>query len=236
MNKSIVIQIRNLFANYGNTKVLNGINCDIRQGELIGILGKSGTGKTTLLNIIAGFIKAEGEIKVSGNIGYCFQQHSLFDWMTVAENIEFGLQNMSEYEKGIAVSDLLHKIDLIDASNKYPFELSGGQMQRVSLARALANKPSIILLDEPFSSLDILTRDLMIEWFLQFIRNYPVTVIMVTHYLDEALLFSDRILILKNQKIEHDFKVELKKPRTLELKFKKKFRKNKKILLATLKN
>jgi ABC-type nitrate/sulfonate/bicarbonate transport system ATPase subunit len=217
------ISIQNLLVGYNNKSVLEGVNIDIKSGEFVAIVGKSGTGKTTLLNSLAGFIKYEGNILMPQSIGFCFQNNSLFYWMTVKENICFGLDGLSDNEKNKIVSEILLKIDLADFKDKYPTELSGGQQQRVALGRALANKPKVLLLDEPFSSLDIYTRDQMIVWVLKVISEMDITILMVTHYLDEALVLADRIIVLKNKKILTEIQVPFDKPRTQSIRYTEQF-------------
>ena len=232
----ISISANELSVAYNNLSVLENLNFEIIQGEFIGIVGKSGTGKTTLLNALAGFIDYNGTKIVNGNIGFCFQNHSLFNWMTVAQNIGFGITNKSEKEKKEIVADVLKKIDLEVYGNKYPKELSGGQTQRVALGRAIAYNPSILMLDEPFSSLDIYTRDQMIDWVLKLISELTITVLMVTHYLDEALILADRIFVLREKEIVTTFPVTFSKPRTQEIRYTDQFQKNKLDLSSWINN
>lgn len=231
----VVISVKNLSVAYDSLRVLEGLNFDIANGEFVAIVGKSGTGKTTLLNSLAGFIKHNGNIKITESIGFCFQNHSLFYWMTVSENIAFGLDNMSNIEKESIVNNILKKIDLAEYGKKYPKELSGGQMQRVALGRAIANNPKVLLLDEPFSSLDIYTRDQMMEWLLKIISELNITVLMVTHYLDEALFLADRVFVLKEKNISDEILVPFAKPRIQSIRFTEQFQKSK-LKLATLLN
>ena len=234
MNNNHLISIQNLTVGYNNQSVLENLCLNIDQGEFIAIVGKSGTGKTTLLNSIAGFIKHSGKIEMPKSIGFCFQNNSLFYWMTIKENIAFGLDEFNDNEKKAIVNDILNKIDLVEFQNKYPTELSGGQQQRVAFGRALANKPKILLLDEPFSSLDIYTRDQMIVWVLNIISNMDITIIMVTHYLDEALVLADRIIILKNKNILTEVKVTFDKPRSQKIRYTEFFQKTKQDLALLL--
>ena len=154
--------------------------------------------------------------------------------MNIKENIAFGLDEFNDNEKKAIVNDILNKIDLVEFQNKYPTELSGGQQQRVAFGRALANKPKILLLDEPFSSLDIYTRDQMIVWVLNIISNMDITIIMVTHYLDEALVLADRIIILKNKNILTEVKVTFDKPRSQKIRYTEFFQKTKQDLALLL--
>ncbi len=230
------INAKNLSVSYGSNKILENLSFNIRNGEFVAIVGKSGTGKTTLLNTLAGFIKHEGVINVEGSLGFCFQNHSLFYWMSVAENIAFGLNDMATNEKEERVNDILKKIDLIQLGNKLPSELSGGQMQRVALGRAIAYDPNVLFLDEPFSSLDIYTRDQMMDWVLKIISELKITILMVTHYLDEAFVLADRILVLNEKNIAHEVCVKFKKPRTQAIRFTVEFQKAKQDLAIHINN
>ena len=234
MNNNHLISIQNLTVGYNNQSVLENLCLNIDQGEFIAIVGKSGTGKTTLLNSIAGFIKHSGKIEMPKSIGFCFQNNSLFYWMTIKENIVFGLDEYNDIEKKAIVNDILNKIDLVEFQDKYPTELSGGQQQRVAFGRALANKPKILLLDEPFSSLDIYTRDQMMVWVLNIISKMDITIIMVTHYLDEALVLADRIIVLKNKNILTEVKVTFDKPRSQKVRYTEFFQKTKQDLALLL--
>jgi len=230
----VVVSAKNLSVAYGNNSVLENINFEIRNREFIGIVGKSGTGKTTLLNTLANFINYKGDVNVQGNIGFCFQNHSLFYWMTVAENIGFGITHVNGKEKKGIVAEVLKKIDLEKYANYYPKELSGGQTQRVALGRAMAYNPQILMLDEPFSSLDIYTRDQMIDWVLKLISELNITVLMVTHYLDEALILADRVFVLKGKNISNVIPVTFPKPRTQAIRFTEEFQKCKQELSSLI--
>lgn len=225
MSDKSQISIQNLTVGYNGQNVLEDLCLDINTGEFIAIVGKSGTGKTTLLNSLAGFIKHSGKIEMPDSIGFCFQNNSLFYWMTVKNNIALGLDEFNDIEKNVIVNDILNKIGLIEFQDKYPTELSGGQQQRVAFGRALANKPKILLLDEPFSSLDIYTRDQMMEWVLSIISKMDITIIMVTHYLDEALVLADRVVVLKNKSILTEVKINFDKPRSQNIRYTESFQK-----------
>ena len=231
MQEKNVIIANNLSVYYDTYCVLEGLNFNIQDGNFIALVGKSGTGKTTLLNTLAGFLTHTGQLSINGNVGFCFQNNSLFYWMTVEENIGFGLMKK---DKDLLVEELLNKIGLEQLRHKYPAELSGGQIQRVALARAMAKRPSILFLDEPFSSLDIFTRDLMIDWVLNFISEMKITVIMVTHYLDEALIFADKIFILNEKKISHEVSIPFSKPRNQKIRFTEDFQNKKQELINLL--
>jgi NitT/TauT family transport system ATP-binding protein len=199
---------------------------DILPGEFVCILGPSGCGKSTLLNSVAGYIKpAGGRVLVDGkevtepgpDRGMVFQQYSLFPWKTVHENIAFGpkIAGHSQKECDSTASTFLSMIGLKDMADKLPGELSGGMQQRVGIARALANYPSVLLMDEPFGALDAQTRLIMQESLLNIWSEFGTTVLFITHDVDEAIFLADRILIMSAGpgSIIADLTVELPRPR-----------------------
>jgi sulfate transport system ATP-binding protein len=212
------IEIQNLTKNFGKQKILEDINIKIQNGRLVSILGPSGSGKTTLLRIIAGlelndktkeniFINNKNVNNIPANkreIGFVFQHYSLFPHMTVEENIAFGLKvkNTPKTEIDKTTLELLQIIQLETAKNKKPTEISGGQRQRVALAKAIATKPKILLLDEPFGALDAKIRKELRHWFHQFHKENRITTLFVTHDQEEAFEISDEIIILNEGKIE----------------------------------
>ncbi|ESR27424.1 ABC transporter ATP-binding protein [Lutibaculum baratangense] len=203
---------------------------DIRPGEFVCILGPSGCGKSTLLNSIAGYVRpSTGEISVDGEAvsgpgpdrGMVFQQYSLFPWKTIRENIAFGpkVGGRSATECGSIANTFLEMVGLTKFANAYPAELSGGMQQRVGIARALANYPSVLLMDEPFGALDAQTRLMMQESLLNIWSEFGTTVVFVTHDVDEAIFLADRILIMSASpgSVIADLKVPLARPRSLEV-------------------
>ncbi len=203
---------------------------DIEPGQFVCILGPSGCGKSTLLNSVAGYIKpASGRVLVDGkevtqpgpDRGMVFQQYSLFPWKTVHENIAFGpkLAGHSQKECDSIASTFLSMIGLKDMAKKLPGELSGGMQQRVGIARALANYPSVLLMDEPFGALDAQTRLIMQESLLNIWSEFGTTVLFITHDVDEAIFLADRILIMSAGpgSIIADLSVELARPRNAEI-------------------
>ena len=188
-------------------RALDEINLEVQKGEVICILGPSGCGKSTLLNIIAGFLPPSGgEVRVDGrpviepgpDRGFVFQEFALFPWRTVLENIEFGpvLKGMEKTGRHARARELIQRIHLTGFEDKYPFELSGGMKQRVGIARALANDPEVLLMDEPFGALDAQTRRVMQEELLKLLGETKKTVLFVTHAIDEAIVLADRVLIM----------------------------------------
>ena len=215
--------------NGGSYVALKNIELKIRQGEFISLIGHSGCGKSTLLNIIAGLDKpSHGGVILEGrqvtqpgpDRMVVFQNYSLLPWLTVRENIALGVDEvMANRSAGERKGIIEHHIDLVGlrhAANKRPGELSGGMKQRVAIARALAIRPKLLLLDEPFGALDALTRGSLQEQLMKICEESNVTCIMVTHDVDEALLLSDRVVMLTNGPESHIgqiIDVEIPRPR-----------------------
>lgn len=200
----------------GENYVLKDINVDIEKGQLVTLLGPSGCGKSTLLRAIAGFIRPEGgEIKIEGKnignlppkdrkVGMVFQQYSLFPTMNVRENISFGLEMQKKEKSQIdqKVSDMISMVGLEGREDYYPSELSGGQKQRVALARALVTEPQVLLLDEPLSAIDAKLRKSLQRSIREIQQKLKITTIFVTHDQDEAMILSDKILLMNGGRIE----------------------------------
>ena len=212
-----------LSVNYED-EILKDVFLDVKKGEFVSIVGKSGIGKTTLLNAFAELIDFNGKINKPDKVSYVFQNNSLFPWMNVKENLAFVLDNKDEK----TINKIIEVIGLKGKEKHFPHQLSGGQQQRVSIGRALAYKPDLILLDEPFASLDSYTRLSMQEWINKTLYKNKTTTILVTHDIDEAILLSDRILVLKNKNIEHEFIVPFNKPRDTEIRYSSQFQELKK--------
>jgi nitrate/nitrite transport system ATP-binding protein len=195
----------------GETVVLDGINLTIGEDEYISVIGHSGCGKSTLLKIVAGLERAtsgsvwlEGrEIRKPGaERMMVFQHYSLLPWLTVRDNIRLAvdevLERTSPAEKKQIVNEHLAMVNLLEAADKYPDELSGGMKQRVGIARAIAIRPKVLLMDEPFGALDALTRGKLQRQVLDIWENHRQAVMMITHDVDEALYMSDRIIMMTN--------------------------------------
>ncbi|SDA65607.1 ABC transporter ATP-binding protein [Methanobrevibacter millerae] len=224
------IEIKNInksFEGRGkNLSVLENINLTINDGELVCLLGPSGCGKTTLLRLIAGLEKptsgeviANGEVveKPSGDRAVIFQQYSLFPWLTVLQNVTFGLEisGGSKEENIKAAERYLTSVGLIDFKDSYPHELSGGMKQRVAIIRSLLNHSPILLMDEPFSAVDMQNRHKLQEQLIGVWKRFENTIVFVTHDVDEAVYLADKIVLLdKNPgKIDEVIEVDLERPR-----------------------
>jgi NitT/TauT family transport system ATP-binding protein len=188
-------------------EAMQEVSLEVGEGEFVSIVGPSGCGKSTLMEIVGGLVEPSGgEVTVAGNpvrgtdpsIGIVFQQESAFPWRTVAENAQFGLE-MTGVEKGEArrrAQEMLELVGLGGFEDRYPSELSGGMRQRVAIARTLVMNPKIILMDEPFGALDEQTRLILGEELLRIQAATKATILFITHSFDEALLLSDRIVVM----------------------------------------
>ena len=203
---------------YGSVKILQNINLEIHTGEFLVIVGPSGCGKTTLLNLLSGFdTPSSGSVERNGIVRTVYQSDGLFPWLTAGENIELGLRDLPEQERKAARRELLALIRMEDFEDHYPYQLSGGMNQRVELARALAGKSDILLLDEPFSSLDYQTRLRMRRELVRLLHERPRTVVFVTHDIEEAAQLADRVVVLTNRPstIQKEYIVDTPRPREL---------------------
>lgn len=203
---------------------------DIQPGEFVCLLGPSGCGKSTLMNTVAGFVKPtsgtvtvdDTRIKKPGlDRGMVFQQHSLFPWKTVCDNVAFGplMANKGKDKARSIARTFIEMVGLSSYENNYPGMLSGGMKQRVGIARALANYPKVLLMDEPFGALDAQTRSMMQENLLQIWGEFGITVVFVTHDIDEAVFLADRVVVMSASpgRLIADIKVELPRPRTSDM-------------------
>ena len=197
---------------------LQAVSLEIPQGEFVSLLGPSGCGKSTLLAMLAGLdAPTDGRTTVEGRVGMVFQEAALFPWRSIRDNVAFGLemQGVSRTERNERAADLLRRVHLSRFANAFPHELSGGMRQRAAIARALATEPDVLLMDEPFGSLDAQTRSLLQEELLTLWQGSGRTVVFVTHSLDEALLLSDRIVLLSARpgRVIGDYRVSAARPR-----------------------
>jgi ABC-type nitrate/sulfonate/bicarbonate transport system ATPase subunit len=204
---------------FGAVEVLQSVSLSIREGEFVAVVGPSGCGKTTLLNILSGFDQpSSGRIERSGALRMVYQQDGLFPWRTAAENIEMGLRDVADAAARARQRDeMLTLIGLSGFADHYPHQLSGGMRQRVELARALAGKSDVLLMDEPFSALDYITRLRMRHELARLLHERPRTVVLVTHDIEEAAQLADRVIVLSGRpgRIRSERHLLLPRPREL---------------------
>lgn len=230
--------------------VLQDIRFQIFPREFVCLVGSSGCGKSTLLNIIAGLTPpSSGHVLVDGQCvtgrpgsdrGMVFQGYTLYPWLTVAQNVAFGLQfqKMSKVEQSHRVRYFLEVVGLWQFANRYPKQLSGGMKQRVAIARALANEPAVLLMDEPFGALDAQTKEQMQQFLLELWEKTHLTVLMITHDVEEAIYLSQRVYVMgaNSGQIQSEFPIQLPQHRDLEIKLSPEFVDIKRQILHALRN
>jgi NitT/TauT family transport system ATP-binding protein len=226
--KLSVRELRKVFeGRAGEVVALDGVDFDVAEKEFVTVIGTSGCGKSTLLSIIAGLEEeTEGEVVVDGepvlapgrDRGVVFQTYTLFPWLTAQKNVEFALTGSGQKRAEVA-REHLSLVGLERFADAYPKQLSGGMRQRVAIARALSYKPEVLLMDEPFGALDAQTRQLMQELLTRIWEEHRLTVLFVTHDIDEAVFLSDRVLVMTARpgRIKEDIEVGLERPRTFEM-------------------
>lgn len=207
------VHIRKLVRSFDDRTVLDHVSLDIAAGEFVALIGKSGCGKSTLLRALAHIddsVAGSGIIRVPENRSVLFQDSRLLPWETVLQNITAGLRTPDALERGLAV---LADVGLAGREKAWPNTLSGGEQQRVALARSLVRKPSLLLADEPFGALDALTRIKMHELLFRLVEIHQPTVLLVTHDVEEALVLADRVLVMDEGRIVLDRRIRLSHPR-----------------------
>lgn len=217
-DRDTVLELHEISKSFGGMAAVDSVSLQVREGELLTLLGPSGCGKTTTLRMIAGLerpdsghMTLDGDSLASGTqfvhpeerpVGLVFQDFALFPHMTAAENVAFGITDMPTPERDQRVHELLELVDLLECADQQPRDLSGGQQQRIALARSLAVEPDVLLLDEPFSNLDVDLRVTMREEVRRILKESGVTAISVTHDQEEALSISDRVAVMHQGRIE----------------------------------
>jgi sulfonate transport system ATP-binding protein len=206
------VRLRDLTLAYGARTVLDGLDLDIAPGEFVALLGRSGSGKTSLLRVLAGLeAPASGDAHVPESRAVVFQEHRLLPWKRVWQNVALGLSSTSDArERALAT---LAEVELGDRADAWPLTLSGGEGQRAGLARALVREPDLLLLDEPFASLDALTRLHVQALVARLWHERRPAVLLVTHDVDEALALADRALVLGGGRIAAEFRIDRDRPR-----------------------
>ncbi|MEQ1942327.1 ABC transporter ATP-binding protein [Mesorhizobium sp. VNQ89] len=220
-----MLELRHLSKVYPNgTSALQDFTLSVGAGEAVAIIGGSGCGKSTLLRLIAGLEQpSRGEVLVDGEritqphpaVGLVFQEPRLLPWLTVGDNVGFGLEGVPAAERQRRIHDALESVGLAEQAGKWPREMSGGMAQRVALARALVTGPSVLLLDEPFSALDALTRASLQDHLVRLWQESRPTLLLVTHDIEEALLIANRVVVVRPRpgRIDAVFDVSLPHPR-----------------------
>lgn len=231
-NSPVALRQVDIHFGEGKTAVmaLRGLDLEVAPGELVSVLGPSGCGKSTIIGAVAGFTRVSaGEVRVGEqpvlapgpDRGVVFQQHTLFPWKSVLENVAFGLkmQRIPRATRLSTAREVLSHVGLSEFAEHYPHQLSGGMQQRVNLARVLVNRPRVILMDEPFCSLDAQTRLQMQQMLLKLWHEMHMTVVFVTHDVDEAVFLSDRVVVLTRRpgSVKAELSIPLPRPRTLDV-------------------
>jgi sulfonate transport system ATP-binding protein len=205
------VRVRGLTRSFGDRAVLDGVDLDIFRGEIVALLGASGSGKSTMLRCLAGLdADAGGEAEVPQARAVVFQENRLFPWKRVWQNIVMGHHDRDR----ATATNALEEVGLADKANAWPLTLSGGEAQRVSLARALVRRPHLLLLDEPFGALDALTRLHAQDLLSELCKRYNPAVLLVTHDVDEAIVLADRALVLRDGQIAVAHEISAPRPRS----------------------
>ena len=254
-NSIAKLEVQNVCKSYATRDkqkltVLQEVNFQIFPREMVCLVGSSGCGKSTLLNIIAGLIPpSSGQVLVDGKLvtgrpgsdrGMVFQGYTLYPWLSVAQNVAFGLQfqKMPKAQQRDRVRYFLDVVGLWRFANSYPEQLSGGMKQRVGIARALANEPALLLMDEPFGALDAQTKEQMQQFLLELWEKTHVTVLMITHDVEEAIYLSQRVYVMDTHpgRIKLEIPISLPEHRDLDIKLSSKFVEIKRQIIHTLRD
>ncbi|MFA9560438.1 ABC transporter ATP-binding protein [Evansella sp. AB-rgal1] len=231
---TIIIDCKNVGITFDKAPILANVDLQILDGEFVSIIGKSGSGKSTLLQVVGGLLTpTEGKVTIGekvitepmDEITYVFQKPVLLEWRNVLENVLMPLElkhkRKPTKEDITRAKTMIHSVGLEGHEDKYPHELSGGMMSRVSLARALLTRPSILLMDEPFSALDAMTKEQLQLELMQLSVQFSTTILFITHDITEAVYLSDRVVLLGDQpaKVKREFSIPFERPRPKDLKF-----------------
>lgn len=211
-----MLEIRDLCVNYGDKTVFGGFSLDVKDGEVLCVMGKSGCGKTTLLNAVAGIVPYSGKIAGADKISYMFQEERLIPSLTALGNVMFASSHLYK-DKKEAEADAeraLAEVGLEGFEKRYPHTLSGGQAARVSLARAFCHPSDIMITDEPFKGLDIATADTLERYFIKLLEAYGKSAVIVSHSVDEAVRLADRVVVLGGEPCSLRREITLEVPRT----------------------
>ena len=246
-----LLSLSEINKSFDSRQVLKNINLNISQGEFVSLVGVSGSGKSTLLNIIAGLEKPDSGLVLlngeslngkTGKVSYMFQKDLLFPYYTILDNVILTLiiSGMKKEDAQKKAEPFFAQFGLEGTQKKYPKQLSGGMKQRAAFLRTYLSSKTLMLLDEPFSALDMITKNQMHEWYLNVISKLKLTTLLITHDIEEAILLSDRILIMNNVNKNEDsnvideIKVELPFPRTMDLCYTEEFNRLKRLIFEKL--
>ncbi|WP_405659898.1 ABC transporter ATP-binding protein [Streptomyces sp. NBC_01166] len=225
------LQLREVSVSFGDTTAVAPLDLALARNEFVSVVGTSGCGKSTLLNVVAGLVPpTTGTVVLDGSRvegpgrdrGMVFQKYTLFPWMTAVQNVEFALRDqagLTRRERRAEALALLDQVGLGARTDAFPDQLSGGMQQRVAIARALSYRPAVLLMDEPFGALDALTRRVMQDLLTQLWEQHRLTVLFVTHDIEEAVYLSDRVLVMGGTpgRIRRDIPIDLARPRTRDV-------------------
>lgn len=242
----MILEIKNIHKSFGDKQVLKDVSLSLNEGEIVGLLGASGSGKSTIFNIISGTIspdsgsvllKGEDITERVGMVSYMLQKDLLLPHLTIEENVALPLiiRRVNRFDAISEVHKYFHTFGIDGTEKRYPYSLSGGMRQRAALLRTYMNKNEVILLDEPFSALDMITKGKMHDWFLEVMDSIKLSSIFVTHDVDEAIYLSERIYILGNDgSIRAEIKIDEPHPRHDDFKLSEKFLEYKKQIISML--
>ena len=246
-----LLSLSEINKSFDSRQVLKNINLNISQGEFVSLVGVSGSGKSTLLNIIAGLEKPDSGLVLlngeslngkTGKVSYMFQKDLLFPYYTILDNVILPLiiSGMKKEDAQKKAEPFFAQFGLDGTQQKYPKQLSGGMKQRAAFLRTYLSSKDLMLLDEPFSALDMITKNKMHEWYLNVMSKLKLTTLIITHDIEEAILLSDRIFIMNNvnsneaSNVINEIKVELPFPRNMDLCYTEEFNRLKKMIFAKL--
>lgn len=226
MSELLGLEARNVVKSFTDRPVIDGLTIDVKPGEFAVILGPSGCGKTTLLRCLSGLTQTtSGEVLIGGtaingvpdDVAVVFQEYnkSLYPWLSLEANVRFGLGHLDKAEAKERAKHALERVGLADAAHLHPWEVSGGMQQRAAIARALAAEAGLLIMDEPFASVDAITKIHLEELLLKIWSETPFTCIFVTHDIEEAVFMADRLFVLTERptKVLKEFEVDLPRPR-----------------------
>ncbi len=224
-NRALAIHLEGVTVSYGGVEILRSVSLDVLEGQLVAIVGKSGSGKTTLLKAINKLLHCSGTVDVEGRARMVFQEDRLLPWFKVRSNIAIAMSGQRGATNGQTsvgrerAAELLSEFGMSNLADRYPHQLSGGERQRVAIARAFAARPDVVLMDEPFGALDVLTRESMQEWLLAFWRHHRAAIVFVTHDVEEGLVLADRLAVLRDGELLTPTVVPFDRPRDPALRF-----------------